>query len=96
MGNHVSRRSFLKSSAATATGAVIAATPLAAAAAPADAAEAAAVTEKTGSAPREPVMAYVHNAERHEVTVLRGTAQTTYRDPALVRRLLAAAPGDEA
>ena len=79
MGNNLSRRSFLKSSASGV-----------------DAHEGASVTAKTGSAPSEPVVAYVHNAERHEVTVLRGTKQTTYRDPKLVKRLLAAAPGDEA
>jgi hypothetical protein len=37
-------------------------------------------------------MAYVHNAERGEVTVMSGTNQTTYRDRALVKRLLSAAP----
>jgi hypothetical protein len=37
-------------------------------------------------------MAYVHDAERGEVTVLSGTGETTYRDRALVKRLLAAAP----
>ena len=41
-------------------------------------------------------MAYVHDARRGEVTVLKGTPQTTYHDPALVKRLLAAAPGDDA
>ena len=37
-------------------------------------------------------MAYVRDAERGEVTVMSGTGETTYRDPALARRLLAAAP----
>ena len=32
---------------------------------------------------------------RGEVTVLSGTAETTYRDPALVKRLLAAAPATD-
>ena len=94
--NNLSRRSFLKSSAATATGAVIAATPLAAAAAAAEAQASASVTSPTGAAPAEPVMAYVHNAGAGEVTILKGTSQTTYNDPALVKRLLAAAPGDDA
>ena len=98
MGNNLSRRSFLKSSAGMATGAVIAATPLAAAAVEAGtpATAAAAVTDPTGAAPLEPVMAYVHNAQAGEVTILKGTKQTTYNDPALVKRLLAAAPGDDA
>jgi anaerobic selenocysteine-containing dehydrogenase len=93
---NLSRRSFLKSSAATATGAVIAASPLAAAAAAAEAETPAAVTSPTGAAPAEPVMAYVHNVAAGEVTILKGTSQTTYNDPALVKRLLAAAPGDDA
>jgi hypothetical protein len=42
----------------------------------------------------ETVMAYVRNAELGEVTVMSGTSETTYRDHALVRRLLAAAPQD--
>jgi hypothetical protein len=49
------------------------------------------VTRPTGPAPREPVTAYVHNAQRGEVTVMAGTRETTYRDPALVKRLLDAA-----
>lgn len=40
---------------------------------------------------KEPVMAYVRDACTGEVTVLVGTRQTTYHDPALVRRLLDAA-----
>jgi hypothetical protein len=38
------------------------------------------------------VTAYVRDADRGEVTVLSGARETTYRDPALVRQLLAAAP----
>ena len=72
---------------------MIAATPLAAAAAGAEAATpAAAVTDPTGAAPLEPVMAYVRDAQTRRSHGHQGTAQTTYRDPALVKRLLAAAP----
>jgi hypothetical protein len=39
------------------------------------------------------VVAYVRNAKRGEVTVMSGTREVTYRDPALVKRLLKAAPG---
>ena len=92
--SNVSRRSFLRNSAGVATGAVIAATPLAAAAA-GDQEQLGTVTEPSAPAPREPVMAYVRDARRGEVTVLAGTAETTYRDPALVKRLLAAAPGTD-
>jgi hypothetical protein len=41
--------------------------------------------------PSEPVMAYVHDAEKGEVTVLSGTVERTYRDPVLAKRLLDAA-----
>ena len=37
-------------------------------------------------------MAYVRDAQRGEVTVMSGTSETTYRDRALVKRLLDAAP----
>ena len=43
-------------------------------------------------APSDPVMAYVHDAKRGEVTVMSSTGEKTYRDPALVKRLLDAAP----
>jgi hypothetical protein len=46
------------------------------------------VTKPSGPAPAEPVTAYVRNAERHEVTVMSGRTETTYRDPVLVKRLL--------
>jgi hypothetical protein len=48
-------------------------------------------TERSGSAPAEPVTAYIHNADRHEVVVMWGQKETTYKDPALVKRLLDAA-----
>jgi hypothetical protein len=41
-------------------------------------------------------MAYVRDAERGEVTVVSGTTETTYHDPALVQRLLGAVPAVEA
>jgi hypothetical protein len=50
------------------------------------------VKAPSSQTPREPVMAYVRDAQRGEVTVLAGTTETTYRDPALVKRLLSAAP----
>jgi len=48
-------------------------------------------TAQSGPAPHEPVTAYVRNAERGEVTVMAGKQETTYKDPALVKRLLDAA-----
>jgi hypothetical protein len=50
------------------------------------------VTEPSGPPPGETVIAYVRNARRGEVTVMSGTSETTYRDPALVKRLIKAAP----
>jgi hypothetical protein len=44
-----------------------------------------------GPVSKEPVFVYVRDAARGEVTVLHGTQSMTYRDRALVRRLLKAA-----
>ena len=84
---NVSRRSFIKASAGVAAGSAAVAVPAAVVAGrgPND------VVKPSSPAPAEPVMAYVHDARRGEVTVLSGTSETTYRDPALAKRLLAAA-----
>ena len=50
------------------------------------------IAKPTSSPPRETVMAFVRDAARGEVTVLSGTREVTYRDPALVKRMLDAAP----
>jgi hypothetical protein len=84
----VTRLSFLKTSAGAAAGAAAIGVP------------AAVIAEQNGTVvsdpdsthPREPVMAYVRDAGRGEVTVMHGTAETTYRDRGLVKRLLDAAP----
>ena len=93
-----SRRAFLQGTAGAAAGtALILATPKVASVAlhgggPIAAGESkATVTKPSGPAPREPVTAYVRSAERGEVTVMAGKQETTYRDPALVKRLLDAA-----
>lgn len=84
----VSRASFIKASAGVAAGAAAIALPAAV-----KAEEGAnAVAKPTSAVPREPVMAYVHDVRRNEVTVMWGERERTYRDPALVKRLLAAAP----
>ena len=46
---------------------------------------------KPGPVTKEPVLVYVRDAARGEVTVMHGTREMTYRDRALVRRLLKAA-----
>ena len=89
----VTRLSFLKASAGAAAGAAAIGVPAAAALSNDKKGE---VTEPSSPNPREPVMAYVRDAERGEVTVMSGTSETTYRDRSLVKRLLDAAPEDSA
>jgi hypothetical protein len=85
----VTRLSFMKSSAGV-LGA--AAASVAVPAAVANAAGPKAVEVRPGRTQREPVVAWVRDAKRGEVTVVSGMSEKTYRDPALVKRLLAAAP----
>ncbi|HUZ27882.1 MAG TPA: twin-arginine translocation signal domain-containing protein [Solirubrobacteraceae bacterium] len=91
----VDRRSFIKTSAGVAAGAAGIAAGAAAITRAEQGGLGGAVTsemlEPTGSAPKEPIMAYVHDARRGEVTVLAGTSETTYRDPDLAKRLVSAA-----
>lgn len=100
LGEGASRRAFLAGTAGAAAGAAaILATPKVAGIAldspgpsvPAQPEPKAVVTTPSGPAPREPVTAYVRDAERGEVTVMSGKNKTTYKDPALVKRLLDAA-----
>ena len=88
-GGGVTRLSFLKSSATAAAGAAAIGVPAAAVLSNEKQGE---VTEPSSANPREPVMAYVRDAERGEVTVMSGANETTYRDRSLVKRLLDAAP----
>jgi hypothetical protein len=41
--------------------------------------------------PRDPVLVYVHDAARSQVTVINGEVERTLHDPALTKRLLDAA-----
>jgi len=91
-----SRRQFLAGAGAASGAAMIVAAPKVASVLSAPGGRAATepkpvVTKPSGAAPREPVTAYVRNEARSEVTVMSGTRETTYRDPALVKRLLDAA-----
>jgi hypothetical protein len=86
------RRSMIAGSAGAATTiAVTALAPGAAAAASRSEAAPIAVPKPTTPVDQDPVVAYIHDAARGEVTVIHGEGERTYRDPALVRRLLAAA-----
>ncbi len=90
----LNRRSFLQTSGGVATGLAVTIVPGAAVALSSPAVASAKVGDVVHPAdemPSEPVMAYVHNAERGEVTVLSGTVERTYRDPILAQRLLDAA-----
>jgi hypothetical protein len=88
-GGGVTRLSFIKAGAGVAAGVAAASVP---AAAVLSGEKKGVVTSPSSSAPKEPVMAYVRDAQKGEVTVLSGTAETTYRDHGLVRRLMDAAP----
>jgi hypothetical protein len=87
----VTRLSFLKAGAGAAAGAAAIGVPAAAVLSGEKPGE---VAQPSSPAPREPVMAYVRDADRGEVTVMSGTGETTYRDRALAKRLLDAAPKD--
>jgi hypothetical protein len=82
----MNRRTLIKRAGVAATGVA----GLGMAAAPAAEAEAKEVAP-SGPVPAEPVVAFVRDAKRGEVTVMAGTRETTYRDPALVARLEKAA-----
>jgi hypothetical protein len=84
----LSRRSFVKvAGAATGAAAIGAAAPLARAAT----SEEAERIDPTTGVPEEPLVAYVRDLERGEVTIVEGTRETTYRDRSLVERLRKAA-----
>jgi hypothetical protein len=51
------------------------------------------VTDPAWHAPHEPVMAYLRDADGGEMMLMADTRETTCRDPGVVKRLLAAAPG---
>ncbi len=84
----LSRRSFMKVAGAATGAAAIAAAPPIARAAIGDGAQ---QIDATTDVPHEPVVAYVRDAQRGEVTVSAGTTEHTYRDRALVQKLLRAA-----
>lgn len=97
-----SRRSFLQTSGGLATGIAVTVLPSGVVALASPAAAGAKdrplgePVDPSGDVPEAPVMAYVHDAEKGVVTVVSGTGERTYRDPALVKRLLDAAPSQKA
>jgi hypothetical protein len=92
----VNRRSFLQTSGGVATGVAVTVVPSAALAlgvTPAAAAEPklGRRVDPEGHVPADTVMAYVHDADKGHVTIVAGTQEMTYHDPALAKRLLDAA-----
>jgi hypothetical protein len=88
-GTGVTRLSFIKGSAGVAAGMAAVGVPAAAVLSN----EGKSVpTQPSTPTPSEPVVAYVRDAKRGEVTVTYGTSEVTYRDRKLVRKLLAVAP----
>ena len=84
----VDRRRFLKSAGVAAGAAAVVGAPGLARAATEGGAE---VVDAPGGLAKKPVVVYVRDAARGEVTVMHGEQATTYRDRGLVRRLLKAA-----
>jgi hypothetical protein len=84
----LSRRSFLKSAGLATGAAVMGATPAIAAAAADSPPE---IVLKPSALPREPLLAYVRDASKGEVTIVSGLRETTFRDPRLVKRIQKAA-----
>ena len=83
----LSRSSFLKT-AGLATGAAIVGGVPAAAAASESAPE---LVVQPSAMPHEPLVAYVRDAGKGEVTIVSGLNETTFKDPALVKRMTKAA-----
>jgi len=91
----INRRSFLHTSGGVATGIAVTVLPTGVVALAAPAADAKEPSPRRvdpdGDVPQETVMAYVHDAKHGVVTVVSGTTEKTYSDPALAKRLLDAA-----
>ena len=85
----LNRRSFMKVAGAATGAAALAATPPLARAALGE--KSPEHIDPTTGVPDEPVVAYVRDAHLGEVTVSAGTTEHTYRDKALVQKLLRAA-----
>jgi TAT (twin-arginine translocation) pathway-exported protein len=82
------RRTFLKAAGAATGAAIIGTVPAVAEAASEPSRE---LVEEPSKLLAEPVVAIVRDARKSEVTIVSGRRETTYRDRALVKRLLDAA-----
>jgi hypothetical protein len=82
------RRSFLKAAGAATGAAMIGSVPGVAEAASEPSRE---LVREPSKLPKEPLVAIVRDSRKSEVTIVSGLHRTTYRDRALVKRLLEAA-----
>jgi TAT (twin-arginine translocation) pathway signal sequence len=88
-----SRRTFLKTAGVATGAAIVGSVPGVAGATEEPGSE---VVGKPSRLPKQPIVAVVRDARTGEVTIHSGLRETTYRDPALVKRLLRAAKGEVA
>jgi hypothetical protein len=79
----LSRSSFLKTAGLATGAALVGGVPTAGAASEA----APELVVQPSATPRDPIVAYVRDATKGEVTIVSGLNETTFRDPALVKRL---------
>jgi len=79
----LSRSSFLKTAGLATGAALVGGVPVAGAASEA----APALVVQPTATPKDPIVAYVRDATKGEVTIVSGLNETTFKDPALVKRL---------
>ena len=83
----LSRSSFLKTAGLATGAALVGGVPVAGAASEA----APVLVVQPTATPKDPIVAYVRDATKGEVTIVSGLNETTFKDPALVKRLTKAA-----
>ena len=79
----LSRSSFLKTAGLATGAALVGGVPVAGAASEA----APQLVVQPTATPKDPIVAYVRDATKGEVTIVSGLNETTFKDPALVKRL---------
>ena len=79
----LSRSSFLKTAGLATGAALVGGVPVAGAASEA----APQLVVQPSVTPKDPIVAYVRDATKGEVTIVSGLSETTFKDPALVKRL---------
>ena len=87
--SNLSRRSFLKKAGVATGAAIVTGVPATAAAAATESAPE--VVASPSATPHEPLVAYVRDASKGEVSVVSGLHETTFKDHGLVKRIMKAA-----